>query len=176
MEFAGLNYIAVLAAAAAGFVFGAIYYTVMGEHWRTAANLSHDDIDRSKPTPYVVAAVAQLVMAYLLAGLIGHLLPAIPQRVLLQNQVVAVDPPGHHVWPIGLNETRLDPAVTLLLDDPLGHRAAVHAGDLQEEAGGVVQGELHREVIHSADTHGVVRILEVLGRRIGGVQTVLVDY
>ncbi len=73
MAFAGINYIAVLAAAAAGFVFGAIYYTTLGKQWMAAARLNPDDINRSNPVPYIVAAVAQLVLAYMLAGMIGHL-------------------------------------------------------------------------------------------------------
>lgn len=73
MAFAGINYIAVLAAAAAGFVFGAIYYTTLGKQWMAAARLNPDDINRSDPVPYIVAAVAQLVLAYMLAGMVGHL-------------------------------------------------------------------------------------------------------
>ncbi len=73
MAFAGINYLAVLAAGAAGFVFGAIYYTTLGKPWMAAANINPDTMDRKNPVPFIVAAVAQLVMAYFLAGMLGHL-------------------------------------------------------------------------------------------------------
>jgi len=73
MEFTGINYIAVVAAAAAGFVFGAIYYTTLGKPWMAAAKLNPDDINRANPVPYIVAAIAQLIIAYMLAGMLGHL-------------------------------------------------------------------------------------------------------
>jgi hypothetical protein len=73
MAFAGINYLAVLAAGAAGFVFGAIYYTALGKPWMAAADLNPDNIDRANPVPYITAAVAQLVIAYMLAGILGHL-------------------------------------------------------------------------------------------------------
>ena len=73
MAFAGISYLAVLAAAAAGFVFGAVYYTVLGAPWMAAARLNPDDIDRKNPVPYIAAAIAQLLLAYFLAGILGHL-------------------------------------------------------------------------------------------------------
>lgn len=73
MAFAGISYLAVLAAAAAGFIFGAVYYTVLGTPWMAAARLNPDDIDRKNPVPYIVAAIAQLLLAYFLAGILGHL-------------------------------------------------------------------------------------------------------
>lgn len=73
MAFAGISYMAVLAAAAAGFLFGAAYYTALGKQWMAAARLNPGDINRSNPVPYIVAAVAQLVLAYMLAGMLGHL-------------------------------------------------------------------------------------------------------
>lgn len=73
MAFAGINYIAVLAAGVAGFIFGAIYYTTLGKPWMAAANIDEASIDRKNPVPYIVAIIAQLVMAYMLAGVLGHL-------------------------------------------------------------------------------------------------------
>ena len=73
MAFAGINYVAVLAAAVAGFVFGAVYYTALGKQWMAAAGLKAKDIDRKNPVPFIVAGVAQLVLAYMLAGLLGHI-------------------------------------------------------------------------------------------------------
>ena len=76
MAFAGLNYIAVIAAAIVGFVFGAGYYTALGKPWMAAAGLTKEDVEgptgKPKPGPMITAAVAQLIIAYLLAGLMGH--------------------------------------------------------------------------------------------------------
>ena len=74
MHFAGLSYLAVLFAGAAGFAFGAAYYMTLGKHWMLALGKTKEDIERNKsPLPFIIAAVAQLVMAYILAGAIGHL-------------------------------------------------------------------------------------------------------
>ncbi|MEP0453277.1 MAG: DUF1761 family protein, partial [Roseibium sp.] len=42
MMFDGINLLAVLAAAAGSFVFGAIWYGALGKAWMKAASLSHE--------------------------------------------------------------------------------------------------------------------------------------
>lgn len=71
MLFAGINYLAVLVAAIAGYVFGAIWYMTLAERWITASEFTEPP--KPAPAPFVIAFVAQLVIAYFLAGLIGHL-------------------------------------------------------------------------------------------------------
>ncbi len=71
MAFAGLNYIAVLVAAIAGFGFGALWYTVLGKTWMDAVGMSEHP--KPTPAPFIMAAVCQLVIAWVLAGVIGHL-------------------------------------------------------------------------------------------------------
>jgi len=75
MEFAGANYIAVVVAAIASFAFGSIYYMVLGRHWRAAIGKTEEQMkaDGMKPSVFIVAALAQLVMAWVLSGIIGHL-------------------------------------------------------------------------------------------------------
>lgn len=73
MAFAGISYLAVLAAAVAGFAFGAVYYTTLGRQWMAAADIDPETMNRSDPVPFIVAAIAQLIMAYLFAGTLGHL-------------------------------------------------------------------------------------------------------
>ena len=76
MAFAGLNYTAVLLAAIASFIFGGIWYGLFAEQWLAAAHVRPEAVrgdGRAAVTPYVVAFVAQLAMAYVLAGMIGHL-------------------------------------------------------------------------------------------------------
>jgi len=77
MEFAGINYLAVPLAAFASFMFGGIWYGALAKPWMAAAGLSAEKIKesnkgRTMPWTFVVAVVGQLVMAYVLAGLIGH--------------------------------------------------------------------------------------------------------
>jgi hypothetical protein len=72
MQFVGMSTVAVLVAAGAGFAVGAAWYGVLGKAWMAAARLGPDDVKPS-PGPFITALVADLVMAYLLAGVIGHL-------------------------------------------------------------------------------------------------------
>jgi hypothetical protein len=71
MEFAGMNYMAVIVAAIAGYAFGSVYYMTLAKPWMAAARLTKEDV-KPAPLPFIIAFVAQLVMAYILAGLIGH--------------------------------------------------------------------------------------------------------
>ena len=72
--FAGLNLWALLFAAFVSFAFGGIWYTVLSERWKTALNGS-GVVPTTKPLPQLLAAtfLAQLVMAWLFAGLLLHL-------------------------------------------------------------------------------------------------------
>lgn len=75
MAFAGMNYLAVVVAALAGFGVGAIWYMVLGKAWLSALGKTEDDIKRSgasQALPFIIALVADLVMAIVLAGLMGH--------------------------------------------------------------------------------------------------------
>ncbi|MBM3540713.1 MAG: DUF1761 domain-containing protein [Alphaproteobacteria bacterium] len=75
MAFAGIDYLAVLAAAVAAFAFGAAYYGPLGKAWLTAQG--KDPVackDRKpKPGPFIRAGIALLVMAWVMGGLMGHL-------------------------------------------------------------------------------------------------------
>ncbi|MDJ0511872.1 MAG: DUF1761 domain-containing protein [Methyloceanibacter sp.] len=76
MTFAGMNYLAVVVAALAGFGVGAIWYTLFGKAWLDALGKTEDDIKGSggaQALPFIIALVADLVMAIMLAGLMGHL-------------------------------------------------------------------------------------------------------
>ena len=72
MEFAGINYIAVGLALVASMIIGAIWYGIFAKPWMAAVGLGPDDLEQ-KPSLYVIAALCQLVMAWMLAGVIGHL-------------------------------------------------------------------------------------------------------
>jgi len=75
IEFAGLNYIAVVVAALASLAFGAVYYMTLAKPWMAAVGktLEQTQAEKGSPKPFIIAVVAQLVMAWVLAGIIGHL-------------------------------------------------------------------------------------------------------
>ncbi len=72
MTFAGVNYIAVVIAALAGFGTGAAWYMILGRYWLDALCKKKEDMKPSA-TPFLISIVANLVMAFMLAGVIGHL-------------------------------------------------------------------------------------------------------
>jgi hypothetical protein len=68
-----INYIAVLAAAVAGWVAGFAWYGVLGKQWMSALGWTEADRPKSPPIgPLATTFVAELVMAAMMAGLIGH--------------------------------------------------------------------------------------------------------
>ncbi|ODS02007.1 hypothetical protein AUC69_00490 [Methyloceanibacter superfactus] len=77
MTFSGVNYAAVVIAALAGFGLGAVWYMVLGGVWLRAIGKTRGELDQgagaAKALPFVIALVALLVMASMLAGIMGHL-------------------------------------------------------------------------------------------------------
>ena len=87
MAFAGLNYLAILIAAAAGFAFGAAYYTTLSGPWLAAIGMTKEQLaGKRSPAPFIVSIIALLIMAWVLAGTIGHLGPG---QVTLKNGVIS---------------------------------------------------------------------------------------
>jgi hypothetical protein len=66
-----VNYVAIVVAAVAGFAFGAVWYMALGKVWMAALGMTEHP--KPKPAPFIIAFVAQLVMAWMLAGALGHL-------------------------------------------------------------------------------------------------------
>ena len=85
MNFAGMNLLAIAVAGFAAFGFGSAYYMALSGPWLAAAGKRKDDM---KPTaaPFIATIVAQLVMAWVLAGTIGHLGAG---QVTLKNGVIS---------------------------------------------------------------------------------------
>lgn len=80
MRFAGVSFLAIVVAAVAGWLLGAVWYTLFSKPWREAAGLSATKMKhmQSEPgfyLPFIYAFLAQIVMAWVLAGLIAHLGP-----------------------------------------------------------------------------------------------------
>ncbi|MGE3149841.1 MAG: DUF1761 domain-containing protein [Pseudorhodoplanes sp.] len=91
MTFAGINYAAVLAAAVAGWLTGAVWYGVFGKAWMAALGKTREECRRHEGTPrfylpFVLALIAALVMAWILAGMIGHLGPG---QVTVKNGMIS---------------------------------------------------------------------------------------
>jgi hypothetical protein len=91
MAFAGINYWAVLAAAVAAWLVGAAYYMALANPWMKAHGWTSKEAmlgpsGKPSPMPFVLAFVAELVMAWVLAGMIGHLGPG---QVTLRNGIIS---------------------------------------------------------------------------------------
>jgi hypothetical protein len=96
MRFAGVSYLAILTAAVAGWLFGAVWYTLLAKPWQQAAGVTAGKIKQAQKTPafyvpFVVAFLAQIVMAWILAGLIAHLGPG---QFTVRNGIIS----GAFVW------------------------------------------------------------------------------
>lgn len=87
MVFAGINYLAVVIAAAASFMFGGLWYGLLGKYWLAAIGKTEAEIkETSSVAPMLIAALGQLVMAFVLAGAIGHLGPG---NVTVKNGLIS---------------------------------------------------------------------------------------
>ena len=78
MEFGGYSWTGIIVAAIVGYGVGAVWYGVLGERWLSALGLTKADIsdDAGKPksfVPFILAFLADLLMAFVLAGVIGHM-------------------------------------------------------------------------------------------------------
>jgi hypothetical protein len=92
MTFAGMNYLAILIAAIAAFGWGAIYYTTLSRQWLAAVGMTKEQMQRARTAvPFAITFVALLVMAWVLAGTLGHLGPG---QVTLRNGVIT----GLFLW------------------------------------------------------------------------------
>ena len=72
-----INYLAVVIATLAGFGLGAVWYMVLGKAWMSAIGKTEAELTpatgTAKAMPFVIALVALFVMAWMLAGLMGHI-------------------------------------------------------------------------------------------------------
>ena len=65
-----MNIVSVVAAAAAAWIFGAVWYGVVGRQWMAAAGLTEDTVNRKN----YVAFIGSFICAILVAGMIRHVL------------------------------------------------------------------------------------------------------
>jgi hypothetical protein len=78
--FAHFNYLAVLIAAVAAWIFGAGYYTALGKAWMTAQGKTSDSCKAefaaksgiAKFAPFVLSFIGALIMGVVLYGILTH--------------------------------------------------------------------------------------------------------
>ena len=89
MNFAGMSILAIAVAAVAAFAFGSIYYMALSTRWLEAVEKTKEQLmpsGKPKPGPFILSAVALVVMAWVLAGTLGHLGPG---QVTLKNGIIS---------------------------------------------------------------------------------------
>jgi Protein of unknown function (DUF1761) len=96
MTFAGISYLAVAIAAVVAWLASAAWYMSLGKTYMAALGKTAEQVaaDRNKPgafLPFIYAFVANLVIAWMLGGVLGHLGSG---QVTLKNGVIA----GAFVW------------------------------------------------------------------------------
>ena len=98
MPFAGISYLAILIAAVAGWLAGAAYYGVLARPWVAAHGKTMEAFKAEQAAhkgtahawlPFALAFAAELVMAWVLAGMVGHL-----GAVTIRSAVIS----GLFVW------------------------------------------------------------------------------
>ncbi len=89
-----VNFVAVLAAAIAAWLAGAVWYGVLAKPWMAALGWTEADMKDASgkrvvpAVPMVVSFVAELVMAYFLAGLLYHLGGPNPMRGAIAGALI----------------------------------------------------------------------------------------
>lgn len=119
MTFEGINGWAVLVAAVASYVFGSLYYRALSRPWTAAQGASPEDLPvhpKAGAVALVLVFVCQVLTAWTLAGVVGHLGPG---QVTLRNGVVS----GLFLWAglalplLATNSAFLRRKLTLLVID-----------------------------------------------------------
>jgi Protein of unknown function (DUF1761) len=94
--FAGISYLAVVVAAVVAWLASAAWYMSLGKIYMAALGKTPEQVeaDKKKPgafLPFIYAFVANLVIAWMLAGVMGHLGAG---QVTLRNGVIS----GAFLW------------------------------------------------------------------------------
>jgi hypothetical protein len=89
MQFAGLNYFAVIVAAIVSFMFGWLWYGVLfSKQWLRAIGKTEQELKAQGPSPmpFIISFIALVIMSWALAGVVGHLSPG---EVSFKNGVIS---------------------------------------------------------------------------------------
>lgn len=81
MHFLNVNLLAIVVAAAAAWIFGGGYYGTLGKTWIAALSTTTEALKAQnagkstavKAAPFVLSFVAEMIMAYVLYGLLVHI-------------------------------------------------------------------------------------------------------
>jgi hypothetical protein len=95
VAFAGVSYLGIALAAVAGWLVGAAWYSALARPWLIALGKTRTELlspsGKPSPVPFVISFLAALLMAWVLAGIVGHLGPG---RVTLLNGAIS----GFFAW------------------------------------------------------------------------------
>jgi hypothetical protein len=95
MAFAGMNVHAIVLAAVAAWIAGAVWYGALGRPWVAAQGRTMEEFKAQQAArkgtlaaswPFVLSFLAELVMAWVLAGVVGHLGPG---QVTIRNGIIS---------------------------------------------------------------------------------------
>lgn len=80
MHLANINWLAVIIAAVAGWLVGAVWYSVLSKQWlaaqgKTTETAKQDAAGQSLPILLIIVFVANLIMAVMLSGIMTHVGP-----------------------------------------------------------------------------------------------------
>jgi len=81
MAFLTVNWLSIVVAAVAAWIFGGVYYTALSKPWlaaqgKTLEQCKQEQAGKSglaKATPFILAIVGELIMAWALYGILVHL-------------------------------------------------------------------------------------------------------
>jgi hypothetical protein len=81
MAFANVNFLSILVAAVAAWIFGGIYYTALSKPWLAAQGKTMEQCKAeqagksgaAKAMPFILAFVGEFIMAWVLYGILVHL-------------------------------------------------------------------------------------------------------
>ena len=96
-----MNFLIILAATVCGWLFGALYYGTLGKQWVAAQGSTVEEFRAKQAAkagtlaaqaPFILAFVAQLIMAYVLYGVMKHVAHTAPLTV--RNGLIS----GAFIW------------------------------------------------------------------------------
>jgi Protein of unknown function (DUF1761) len=88
VTFSTVNHLAIVIAAAVAWLASAAWYMSLSRHYTAALGKTPQQMaeDRKKPGPYVYALIANVIIAWMLAGLLAHLGVG---QVTLRNGIIS---------------------------------------------------------------------------------------
>jgi hypothetical protein len=91
MLFGSVNWLAIIVATVASMALGFVWYMVLANQWMAAIGKTREQImANASPTPYILSALMQLIMAYTLA----LITPGLMGATTVPNGLIV----GFHMW------------------------------------------------------------------------------